>query len=229
MMFVRTFKQIAVAAAAVASLGAQAATFASPVDLEFTLSQDILSLLGSTPVINTFGGATVSGLTITLPTSATTMSSSAATDLISSSTSTAKFDVVLTSSSGTVTTLSMSNFVYDNSAKSLAATVLYNGVAANYTGPTFTTASSTVSTPFNASTYSGTLTTANVFLTTAAANGLMTTMGLSTFQQGLFRSSLTGTAFGALTVQAVPEPSTYALMGLGLVGVALAARKRQAA
>lgn len=30
-------------------------------------------------------------------------------------------------------------------------------------------------------------------------------------------------------VAAIPEPSTYALMGLGLVGVALAARKRKAA
>jgi PEP-CTERM motif len=31
------------------------------------------------------------------------------------------------------------------------------------------------------------------------------------------------------TLAAIPEPSTYALMGLGLVGVAFAARKRQAA
>lgn len=31
------------------------------------------------------------------------------------------------------------------------------------------------------------------------------------------------------TVAPIPEPSTYALMGLGLVGVALAARKRRAA
>ncbi|MES2091527.1 MAG: PEP-CTERM sorting domain-containing protein, partial [Pseudomonadota bacterium] len=33
---------------------------------------------------------------------------------------------------------------------------------------------------------------------------------------------------GTVSTPAIPEPSTYALMGLGLVGMSLVARRRQA-
>ena len=223
-----TFAAVAAAVAMGVAPSAHAATFAAPVDLSFTLSQDILDLLGSSPVITTFGGASVSGKTITLPDASTTLSSAAATDLVSTAEASAYFSVAVTGSNGSTTTLTMKNFVYDNSAKALSATIIYNGAQA-FAGQALTTTSATVSEAFNAATIDGLLTTGNMTLTTGAANGLMTAMGLSAFQQTLFRGTITSTNFGTLAIAAVPEPSTYALMGLGLVGVALAARKRKAA
>lgn len=64
----------------------------------------------------------------------------------------------------------------------------------------------------------------------------ITTPGFDTFSKALGLLSLGkgalatvsdfGTITTTLTVQAVPEPSTYALMGLGLVGIGLVARRR---
>ena len=65
-------------------------------------------------------------------------------------------------------------------------------------------------------------------------NGLkITADGFDAFSNGLGlltlgRSALLGVNdFGTLTVGTVPEPSTYALMGLGLFGVSVVARRRQ--
>jgi hypothetical protein len=64
----------------------------------------------------------------------------------------------------------------------------------------------------------------------SAALGLVE-LGLSTIQGVSDYGSITSTivAQGTLVMPEVPEPGTWAMMGLGLVGVAAAARRRRAA
>lgn len=86
------------------------------------------------------------------------------------------------------------------------------------------------------------LTTAGTFDTTLSGLALTTTgfnhlkNGLGLYSIGLIALQGASTDFGTLTstltfanaTPAIPEPSTYALMGLGLVGIGFAARRRAA-
>ena len=82
------------------------------------------------------------------------------------------------------------------------------------------------------------LTTAGTFDTTLSGLALTTEgfnnlkNGLGLYSIGLLALQGASTDFGTLkstlTVAAIPEPSTYALMGLGLVGIGFAARRRAA-
>lgn len=227
MFSVRKFTQMAVAVMAVAGAASvQAATFAAPVDLDFTLSDTILGFLGNSPVINTAGGATVSGNTITLPASSVTLGNANASDLVAATLG--SFSITTTSAAGTVTTLDLSGLSFSNITKQLTATIKINGNVA-YSGASLTTSSTQTLEAFNATAGTGLLQSANFFLTDSAATGLLTAMGINPFQQAFIKPTLLATSFGTLTVDtvsAVPEPSSYALMGVGLVGVALVARRK---
>jgi hypothetical protein len=75
-----------------------------------------------------------------------------------------------------------------------------------------------------------TTTLSGLSITTAGFNAFSTSLGLTTAGKNALS---TVTDFGTITstvvastVPSVPEPSTYALMGLGLVGISLVARRR---
>lgn len=75
----------------------------------------------------------------------------------------------------------------------------------------------------------GSILTASNFSVAAGLTSYLTSAGVSTTSLSAITSSIQSVALPVTAAPAVPEPSTYALMGLGLVGISLISRqKRQA-
>lgn len=225
---------VALASLTVAA-AAQAAAFTAPTSAVLTLSSDITAALGSGASISALGSATYNSSSNVLSESFTSvsMSSGAAADLIGLTDAASGFAISAVSG-GVSKTLNVTGISYSNATKSLSAVLSMDGVQ-KYSGVFLTSATTpSVSETFNAALGTGLLTTGELNLTTASATSLLSSFGLST--SSLYVGILKGVNFGTLkvdvtaaaaTVPSVPEPGTYALMGLGLVGIAAVARRRQ--
>lgn len=223
-----TLKYAVVAALAATTLSAaQAATFAAPTSLVLNLSSDLVELLGASTSFAGVGGATynVGTRTLTEGLTSISMTNGSAADLIGAGAAGAGLSL---SSAGSV--INITDFSYNNSNKSLSAVLSVNGVQ-QFSGVFLTAGSASVTETFNAATGKGLLTTGEMNLTTAAATSLLGAFG---YTSSFYINIAKGTNFGNLAIDvtgpvvAVPEPSTYALMGLGLMGIGFAARRRSA-
>lgn len=205
---IKTISRAAVAvAAAVAAHGAMAANA--------TVKLDAASLVTNDVTATALGSASYASGTgiLTTPISSQTASF---VDFGNSDGFKLAFDVF-----GLPQTVSFSNFGYNVTTKTLTGNLVGTGVLASkidYTNGDLLIAG-TVSTVNNVLTASNfTLSSSlSTYLTSKSINPTQLSAALGVLQSV------------SIPVAAVPEPSTYALMGLGLVGISLIARqKRQA-
>ena len=227
-----SFKQFSVSvlavAAAVAASSASAAVNQPVTATTATINFDTSFLATNGITVSALGSATVNSTTGvgTLPVSAVTLASTATGPITVSFGSTS--GVALKTSSGA--TVNLTNFTYDASTHDLSANVSY-GIFLNLTSQSLLTANNTAGDFGGAALTSVTNSTATRTLKLWASDFTLS----SSFQSLLSSNGLNPSSFafvaGAVKSIAVgvPEPSTYALMGLGLVGMGLVARRKQQA
>ena len=196
--------------------GIQGLTFGTSGGAQLLLGDDGTTVIGAT--------ATGSALDVTAAGALNTWAGVASQGITISGTDT---------TTNTTTTLTLNNFAYATSTKQLTFNISVNGGTSqtgafqvySCSGLFCTPGVQTTITPFDASATppEGLFTATKMRLTTASATTIANSLGLSGYA-GL----LTSVDFGDMAIQAVavPEPSTYALMGLGLAAAGFVARRR---
>jgi len=225
------FKQFSMAFLAVAATAASAATNQpfTATSASVTLDTSYLTTNGYT--VSNVGSATYNSSTgvLTDPVSA-----------VSLATSPGPIDITFASGAGLslkkgLSTVKLLNFSYDASTNSLFGDISA-GLLLNLTNQSLLTAT-TVAGDFggsalgNVSTSASTRTlnlSASNFVLSDAFQTFLTNNGVDPTSMAFVASIVKSVNIGTVT-PAVPEPGTYALMGLGLVGIALTARRKMAA
>jgi hypothetical protein len=233
-----SFKQFSVSvlavAATVAASSASAAAVSQPVTAtSAAITFDTTYLTANNITIAALGSATVNTTTGigTLPLGSVSLASTATGPLTATFASGAGVSLTVTGSTGLKTTVKLTNFVFDVATSDLSANVT-SGILLNLPAQSLltagvvggdfggaqlnTVANSTATRSLNL--YAANFTLSDSFKT------LMTDNGLDPASFAFVASVVKNIKVGS-----VPEPSTYALMGLGLVGMAFVARRKQQA
>lgn len=223
-----TFKHAIAAAAflALSPLTAHAVAFTAPAEATFSLSDSLIGLqTGSTPIEV---GVSGSGSVIQNATGQVTAVILPLTSLDVTGTDLSSFAGVgsgLTLTAGTASA-SLSDFAYSAATRELNFTVDF-GAGSPLSGA-FVATSQATTVPFvDGAAPTGSFLASSLKLTSATASTIVSGLGLPAFYSGILASVDFGNV--EVNVSAVPEPSTYALIGLGLAGAAVAARRRRQA
>lgn len=118
-------------------------------------------------------------------------------------------------------TLSFTNFSYNVTNNTLYGTLLGSGSllsGISFTGDLLTAGTTSIA---------NSVLTASNFSVSSGLTSYLTSAGVSTSSLSAITSSIKSVNLPVTSTPAVPEPSTYAMLGLGLVGVALVARRKK--
>lgn len=216
----RLIQGLVVAAAAAASVPALAQNTVTGGTATLTFSDNAVSTLSLISVTVGASGSTsvvTPGKVFSFPITDGTFSGDALSTVITDPSA----GVTLTRNS---TVITLNDFKVDRDTRTLLGDITIGGtITQDIALYTFTSVTEDMTDPANRK-----VNATGMFITELALNTLGDALGVPTFLRPAVAQVDFGTLVGDVQVAAIPEPSTYLLMGLGLAGVGLLKRRRDA-